>query len=178
MKWLIKLIILVIVSFVAASLLYVSQDFELSSEITDKVTEQLSKNYKKFARVSCSTPLVYTLGDIDPRFALSNEEIISLLSEAEDVWESESGKDLFVFKESAEDAVVINFIFDERQAQIFASRTSESLLENKWDTYNEIVGVHDKLSDKYKESLLKYNNNVSIYENERPVFEAKTSANG
>lgn len=164
MKWLIKLIILIIAAFGVVSMLHIYQGSNLPNEITSKLSKQITKNYKKFARNSCDTPLVYTLGNIDPRFNLSNVEIIEFLSEAEDVWESESGKDLFVFKQNAEDAVVVNFIFDERQAQIFASRTSESILENKWDTYNELVGVYDKLIDKYEESLLKYNRNVSLYE--------------
>lgn len=58
----------------------------------------------------------YRIGTIDPRFNLTHAEAAAIAREAVDLWETQSGQDLFV--ESPDARLAINFIYDERQQRV------------------------------------------------------------
>ena len=68
-----------------------------------------------FLASPCEKPIRYSVGVIDPRHNLSQNEFISLLRGAEEVWEKPTGLDLFAYEANAK--LMVNLIFDERQAE-------------------------------------------------------------
>lgn len=136
--------------------------------ITDKLTGEISGIKNKLSDVypnrSCDEPLAYTLGEIDGRFGLSESQIVNLLKEAESIWENTSGQDLFQYSPSDPDAVRVNFIFDERQADILAAKQSENSLDNKWAQFEKLVDQYEALSSEHNQSLATYESDVAEYE--------------
>ncbi|MBJ9986725.1 matrixin family metalloprotease [Acinetobacter sp. S40] len=56
----------------------------------------------------------YRIGQVDPRFGLSEQQIIVLSQQASYIWQNGTGKSLFIYDPNAQ--LRINFIYDERQA--------------------------------------------------------------
>lgn len=67
-----------------------------------------------WTRSVCDKPLGYRIGSIDPRFNLSEDQLISRIQEAEKIWEESSGKDLFAYNSTA--ALTVNMVYDRRQS--------------------------------------------------------------
>lgn len=61
----------------------------------------------------CPAPISYRLGDIDPRFSLSDTDAKQALATAEQLWESSFDRELFVYDD--ESSFALNLIYDERQ---------------------------------------------------------------
>jgi len=128
-------------------------------------------DYSIYARPSCDEPIQYTLGDIDARFGVSNDEIIQLLGEAETVWEQGVGINLFEYVPTRKKGVVdVNFIFDQRQEQVIAQKQSSQELQDQWkhysdlaDEYNRQLKEHNVRIEKYNEDLAQYEARLAIY---------------
>jgi hypothetical protein len=67
--------------------------------------------------VPCARPIAYTLGRFDEKFDISQKYFLSVLREAEAIWETSLGKELFTYEEGNKknDVLKINLIYDYRQ---------------------------------------------------------------
>lgn len=61
----------------------------------------------------CDEPLRYRLGTLDPRFGISERELLTALRRAEEAWEDTSQINLFRFAEDG--PLAINLVYDARQ---------------------------------------------------------------
>ncbi len=127
--------------------------------------------------VPCQVPITYSLGVVDERFNLSNDAVLSVLREAEAVWEMGS-EELFTY--DAESSFKVNFVFDERQEQAEAEfgfqeklNQAESVneaLQEKYQSltaeYDDLKGAYEARSAEYEAELTKYNNLVASYNND------------
>lgn len=96
----------------------------------------------------CQEPIEYSLGGFDNRFGLDKSEFIKAVDESVDLWETASGRDLFVFSEMSQ--LKINLVYDQRQDTT-----------NKLSDINEDLKVdrasYDELKKVYGELLAVYN---------------------
>jgi hypothetical protein len=106
------------------------------------------------ATTVCPAPLSYTLGELDNRFSLSPEEAESAILEAVSVWEDATGRTLFT--PEGEGDLVINFVFDERQALVKNEETFKKRLD-------EVQGVSDELQNTYTGLVSEYNAAEATY---------------
>lgn len=65
----------------------------------------------------CSDPIAYNLGNFDAKFGISKEYFLSALQDAEKVWESPSGLNLFTYEpqNTDKDVLKVNLVYDYRQ---------------------------------------------------------------
>jgi chromosome segregation ATPase len=103
----------------------------------------------------CDETLYYSLGEIDPRFDITKEDILKIANQAENVWESKLGKNVFEYREGAE--FKINFIFDERQLRTVEKDNLDQQLDNL--EYNK-----NNLSKEYQDKYASYNKALNTYE--------------
>lgn len=62
----------------------------------------------------CTEPIAYRIGTLDPRFGVSEEELVADLEVSSRIWEDAlGGKDLFVY--DAEAGLTVSLVYDERQ---------------------------------------------------------------
>jgi len=74
------------------------------------------------------TRLRYQVGEVDPRFNISKQEVQNLAEQGADIWHIGTMKNLFVYDPNAK--LTINLIYDERQAESTARRQEIRILEN------------------------------------------------
>jgi len=116
------------------------------------------------AQAVCPTPLSYSLGDIDKRFNLTQDEARLAISEAESVWEDATGRNLFSYEENGE--LSVNFIFDDRQKFV----DEEGNLKEKLDATENIS---DAIKDTYASLVTEYNNLRMVYGKNVEQYERK-----
>jgi hypothetical protein len=63
---------------------------------------------------TCVVPISYRIGELDGRFHLDTEEAKVIFEKAESVWEEATGRELFIYDETA--AFTVNFVFDDRHS--------------------------------------------------------------
>lgn len=84
----------------------------------------------------CSEPVTYRIGSVDARFGLGPEEVAEAAEQAAAVWEEASGRDLF--REDDSGAVVINLVYDYRQATADRLKGITGKIENTRSYYESL----------------------------------------
>lgn len=110
----------------------------------------------------CSKPIEYAIGEVDPKFGISKDQLIQDSREAEKVWENSSGKDLFKYNSEAK--LKINLIFDERQQGSIEADILENNLQKLDAAHESTIEKYASLSSNYNNKLKAYNANVAEYE--------------
>ncbi|NIE98391.1 matrixin family metalloprotease [Acinetobacter sp. Tr-809] len=86
----------------------------LSVSIPQLGNAQANINHMDAHRHQTTKKIVhYRIADIDPRFNLSQQQVLELTQQAAKLWEQETGQQNFIYDPQAEFS--INLIFDERQ---------------------------------------------------------------
>lgn len=116
----------------------------------------------------CPIPIEYRLGQLDERFLLTTEEAISALLEAEQLWEAAVGRDLFRYATSSNE-LVVNFIFDQRQARTEANKTWKELL-------NEQEQHSFELTDEYLQLRAEFDDAATAFERQEADFTRRLAA--
>lgn len=126
----------------------------------------------------CDETLYYSLGDIDPRFGVSSEDVLKNLKSAEEVWERELGKNVFEYKEGSE--FKINFIFDDRQLRTLEKDKLDKQLDtleynkdNLSQEYQKKYSAYDKALKNYEANLDEYLDKVEDFNREVEKLEKK-----
>ncbi len=123
----------------------------------------------------CPVPISYKLGEIDPRFSVSDEEAKEALLKAEVLWEESFNRDLFTYDEST--AFALNLIYDERQQLASTEeewRVSLDVKEKRGldkiesvkslsEAYEADQAVYQSKRTSYEENLEDYNQKVARY---------------
>lgn len=112
----------------------------------------------------CSRPLKYSIGSVDPKFEISQEELILLAQEAESIWNKALNKDILKYEENAE--FKINLIFDERQEQTLEAEKLNQDLKKLEISHDTLLKEYDSLSEFYKQKFNAYNEAVDEYEDD------------
>ncbi|NCN52773.1 matrixin family metalloprotease [Candidatus Parcubacteria bacterium] len=121
------------------------------------------------AGMPCRTPLTYSIGTIDPRFNLSEEEVRAALADAEALWEDAAGEDLFVYDEKS--SVTVNLTYDDRQQLTDQQQYLSATLEQRKELSEEVKQKYDELLAEYKTLKVTYEARVRAYESRLDVYE-------
>jgi len=119
------------------------------------------------AQAICPAPLTYSIGTIDSRFAITSDEVKLAMSKAESVWEDATGRNLFTYAEDG--ALVVNFVYDERQDFLNTEGSFEEQLNTVENTSKQVQTTYDEL-------VAKYNTLKNSYTTQTQAYEAKLSA--
>jgi len=166
---------LIIVLVIITGLIALGFDSKISNHFGKKRLYELAEiSFRNFARSSCAKPLAYRIGSIDPRFNISEEKLSLLLKESENIWENQTGHNLFVYEPENIDAVSVNLIFDERQEDLISEKTSRNELEKKWGSYETLTITYDKLISDYEKKRDAYDVKVNSYNSALDSYNRKT----
>lgn len=121
----------------------------------------------------CSKPLEYAIGNIDPRFGISQDELNDLAAQAADVWNKATGKTLLTYNPNA--VFRINLVYDNRQEQSDAAAQLERNLQSLEATNDALTQKYDSLSADYKKKIDAYNRDVAEYKNHLEEYNAQVS---
>ncbi len=117
---------------------------------------------------ACTQTLYYDIGEIDPRFGITEEEFVKLVQETETVWEKPFGTEFFQYNPDAK--FKINLIFDDRQQKTIDERNSRSNISSKEQAYlanvaeyEGALAVHNETNDKYEAAVDAYEQRLNKY---------------
>lgn len=111
----------------------------------------------------CEEPLAYTIGHVDARHNINEQELRALVKKAEAVWEIPTGKDLFMYQESAD--LKINLVFDEKQTELLKLRGREESLNKEAARLESERLKLEQLQQSYENKLRDYNEQVAKWNN-------------
>lgn len=75
----------------------------------------------------CAAQITLRIGTVDPEFELERAALETALGEAANEWNSATGREWFTI--SSTDGIVVNLLFDGRQAEIDTRKVAEATLE-------------------------------------------------
>lgn len=120
----------------------------------------------------CSVPLTYSLGEIDPRFGISSEEVRASLMRAESVWESELDRDLFKHREDG-GTILVHFVYDDRQATLEKLRSLGLVIANNKASYDELTTEYKKLRASYDARAAQFASHNTQFKSDLAAYEAE-----
>jgi predicted Zn-dependent protease len=109
----------------------------------------------------CETPIVYSIGNIDSGFGVSNVYLLSAVKEAEQSWESNYKSNLFEYSEGK--GMKINLIYDYRQDSTQYINNLDNILGIDKDLYNELKSEYDNYIVQYNSINSKLDQLVLVY---------------
>lgn len=120
----------------------------------------------------CSAPITYSLGAIDPGYAITREELIDALREAETAWELPERKNLFELKDSS-GAVTIRLVYDERQAALDKLKALGISTEETLGAYKELKARYEALTAQVDEQEARLKGILARYKEREAAYNAE-----
>jgi chromosome segregation ATPase len=118
----------------------------------------------------CTVPVRYTLGGIDERFRLSEEEALSALRDAETIWE-EDERTLFVY--DPEHATLrVHFVYDERQERTNILEELDIEIDSTLESYENVQVRYESAEAAYEAKKRTFESERAVYENRVAAYEA------
>lgn len=120
-----------------------------------------------FSAKACEEPIPYTLGDFDTKFGISKEYFLSALVEAEAIWESRHGRELFTYVSdgslgSARD-LKVNLVYDYRQQATSKLESLGIVVENNRASYDDLKAKLEALKAEYERDKAEYEARVDAF---------------
>lgn len=118
--------------------------------------------FYKYFQKPCDQILEYSIGRFDEDFGISREEFLENIKQAERIWESAVGRELFVFKPEAD--FQINLVYDDRQLSTMRKQKTESGLES-------VGAILENLDTEFKRAKSGYEKDLETYRIKSENFE-------
>ena len=120
----------------------------------------------------CSSPVTYTIGNIDPGFSLTQEELADALREAETAWEGPARRNLFEARQSS-GSVTVNFIYDNRQASLDKLKKLGITSDLSLASYKELKARFEELLAKVDAEEARLKDIVRLYKEREADYNAE-----
>jgi hypothetical protein len=116
---------------------------------------------KYYPSVPCREPIRYSIGLFDERFGISKDDFIAEIEAASAIWEGPVGKDLFRYDPKG--PLVINLIYDERQATTDRNQELESSISGTKDSAASVQAQYQALKARHAQEKAAYDSALSAY---------------
>ncbi|HEY4480337.1 MAG TPA: matrixin family metalloprotease [Candidatus Paceibacterota bacterium] len=131
--------------------------------------------FYRYFQKPCDQPTEYSIGRFDEEFGVSKSQFLENVKQAERIWESSVGRELFIY--NPESDFKINLIYDERQLSTMQKQKTESGLESvatvleKLDAefriaksdYERALDAHEKKSQEFEQEQARYESEVDYW---------------
>ncbi|MBP6869226.1 MAG: matrixin family metalloprotease [Candidatus Pacebacteria bacterium] len=121
-------------------------------------------------KVPCSEPLTYHMGELDPRFGVTETEFASRVREAVAVWNKEAGRE--ILREDANGEVSVSLIFDERQQAVALGST----ISTEQETYARLEATLNDMIATFEASKNRHDAVIEAYSKDADAYEAEVSS--
>ena len=113
----------------------------------------------------CKSPIEYSIGEVDSNFGQSADYFLSAAKDAEKMWESASGENLFEYKEGAK--LKINFVYDYRQSATVNLNNLDNSIEKNDANYLQLKNNYDNYTAQYNANQTKINSLTLSYQKKK-----------
>lgn len=111
----------------------------------------------------CDSPLKYRIGTIDRGFNIPQDELLTSVLRAEQIWENASGRDLFIYVADDPNALVINMSYDKRQESTQAIDVNKNRLNDKKNELDPKILEYERRTAAFKQRAAQFGATVSSY---------------
>lgn len=122
----------------------------------------------------CTWPITYSLGAIDPRFNISESDIVNVLDGASGVWESALDRDLFVYQPHG-GALTINFVYDARQETTSALRSLDAEISGDREAYDVVRAEYQEMLAAYEAARARLESDAAVLRKDSAAYEAEVA---
>ncbi len=129
-----------------------------------QVTRQVEARF-----LPCRSPITYSLGSVDTRFGISKTIAVADLKEAESIWETSPGNDLFEYKDEGGD-VVINFVYDYRQKASDTMAASGIQIDKSTSSFDALKSQYDSRAARIASAKKALDAGVAAYESRQKTY--------
>ena len=113
---------------------------------------------------SCNLPIKYSIGNVDPKFKLSDSEVLTIAKDAEIRWDNALGKNILEYDPNA--PMKINLIYDQRQTEVDNLKSEIAKLDSSSNSLNDWSSKIDTIISNYEIDLNNYNSRLNNYNNQ------------
>lgn len=117
----------------------------------------------------CEKPITYSIASLDPRFGLTEKELLGYIMEAEKIWDSSINKDLFEY--SPEGDLKINLVYDYRQQATEELKKLGIVIHQDRASYDTLKARYDSLAASYDKEKAYLADLVQSYEKSKSAYE-------
>lgn len=117
----------------------------------------------------CQKPITYSIATLDGKFGLSREEFLYDIEEAEKIWESSSGRQLFQYSDSGD--LKINLIYDSRQKATDSLKEIGLVIKDDRATFEVLKKRYDELLLVYSQQKTKVDALLENYEAVKNIYD-------
>lgn len=110
---------------------------------------------------ACSKPIDYAIGRIDPRFGLSNNDVLRVSEKAASIWNLAVGKNIFMYNPQAK--LSINMDYDQRQYLTTQANQLENQVKNDQKSLDDDIVKFKKESAIFEKKLADFNKKVDFW---------------
>ena len=134
-----------------------------------------SSFWYQYLDTTCKIPVRYRIGNIDARFDTTEDEVKRIVKNAENLWEDALRTDVFIYDQSSND-VIINFVYDERQADADKEAELRADLDAKEGMSESVATQYELLIAEFRTLKKKYESEVVAYETALQTHNAEVSS--
>ncbi len=117
----------------------------------------------------CQRPIAYSIANLDPRFGLTEAELLNDIKKAEKIWELPIDKQLFEYSPTGN--LKINLIYDYRQKATDALRKIGIVINDDRSTYDALKAKYDLLVVSYNKEKAQIEILVAAYNAGKSAYE-------
>jgi len=150
------------VALLAGAIFYFREDLNLAME----------NLYRKVS--PCERPIVYSVGDLDNRFALAQDDLLKAVKEAAEIWQRPVAKELF--SSAASGGLKINLLYDARQDSTLKLKNLGLTITKDKTTFETLKNKYDAFDKTYQKQKAELDNMVKYYEEQKANYEDEVKA--
>ncbi len=102
----------------------------------------------------CTRPIAYSIGTFDTKFGLTQADFLKAIAQAESMWETPVGKELFAYEPKGK--LKLNLVYDYRQETTERLQDIGLSVENSRASYEALTARYDSLKQKLETKKAAY----------------------
>lgn len=114
-----------------------------------------------FAYSPCSQPMTYKIGNVDPRFNLSQAEFEQTTEQAAEIWNDMYGSPLFVYAREGE--LTVNLVYDKRQLLDQQVESIENDVKQKKESLEVRIAEYERQVAVFNQRLADLNSRIDYW---------------
>ena len=173
-KTILKLVIgALIIFFIGTAVFY------FRVPILDTVDPYLTRllynfNYQLGQLSPCQKPLTFGLVAIDPRFKLTDKQVIAAVNQAATIWSKPIGKPLFAYATTSGE-IKIDFVYDWRQETTDKLKKLGIVVEASQKSYKDLKVEYDTLNNQVHTAKTRLEQMIATFTQQERVYNAEVS---
>lgn len=109
----------------------------------------------------CDVPLTYRIGQVDPKYNLTNAQFLNSLKDSEYIWENQIGKNLF--KYDPKGSIEVNLVYDQRSFLSTQINDLDSKVKQQQSDLDPKINDYKNRASDFRAKMQKLNTDIDYW---------------